>query len=131
MTQPFDSTWDTEYQFGNKLPAAESRSDYEAACAMLGVPAMSDADIRAQEYGLTYAEYHNWRTMTREERMRWLLDSKRLRGMKAEAARVVPPPVAVARHAWGAHGTRYDEGCEGCGRTGDVDNATGLCRNCH
>lgn len=35
-----------------------------------------------------------------------------------------PPP------RWGARGVRYDEACERCGREGEVDNTTGLCRRC-
>lgn len=38
-------------------------------------------------------------------------------------------PVTPKRK-WGAHGTRYDEGCERCGRIGEVDNSSGLCARC-
>ena len=32
---------------------------------------------------------------------------------------------------FGAQGTRYDEDCERCGRTGAVDNTSGCCKTCH
>jgi hypothetical protein len=58
-------------------------------------------------------------------------------GASAEAKRVA----AEARYArllalkatppkWGASGIRYDEACDRCGREGEVDNTSGLCRRC-
>jgi ribosomal protein S14 len=59
-------------------------------------------------------------------------------GAPAEAKRVA----AEARYAealaarmassrrWGASGTRFDEACDRCGREGEVDNVSGLCRRC-
>ena len=31
---------------------------------------------------------------------------------------------------WANRGRRYDEACEQCGKIGEVDNDTGLCRSC-
>lgn len=41
---------------------------------------------------------------------------------------VIQPPITKKR--WGSSGIRWDEDCERCGRTGQVDNNTGLCRKC-
>ena len=62
----------------------------------------------------------------------------------AAASRAAEPAEAIAqidaaqrmgalapRDAFGAHGIRYDEECNHCGREGEVDNDSSLCRRCH
>lgn len=140
MAQNFDETWDPEYQFGNPIPPVASREEYEHACALVGILPSTDAQIGRNTYGLTYAEYHKaaWAALGRERRVQWLLDSGRMRALraqaqalrelKAQAQATTATPTLQAR--WGQHGTRYDEACAVCGRQGEVDNDTSACRAC-
>jgi hypothetical protein len=41
---------------------------------------------------------------------------------------VIPQPPAQPRRGFGAQGTRYDERCDSCWRTGEVCNNCGNCR---
>jgi hypothetical protein len=42
----------------------------------------------------------------------------------------LPQTIAKPKRAWGSSGIRYDEDCERCGRNGQVDNDSGLCKRC-
>lgn len=136
--------WTPDYQFGAPTPwergSAATRQGYEAACTLVGIAPSTDADITAHAYGLEYAEYRleDWRAMSREARVRHILDGQRLKGMEEEkkaAAKARMDAMVAARskrpaRKWGAGGVRYDEPCERCGRESTVDNDTGLCQRC-
>ena len=80
-------TYDPKYQFGELSDiAATTRDEYEAACRVLDVEPAADESMVARAYGLTYAEFHKaeWAAFTRDERLHWILDARRLRGIKEE-----------------------------------------------
>jgi hypothetical protein len=134
-TQTIDGAWDARFQFGNRLPQMESREDYERACAMLEIEPLSDEALTAKHGTYEYAEYRatEWTSMGRDARVCWIVNAARWRTMKDQLKAAAKPAVVahIARPAFGAHGRRYDESCDRCGRTTDVDNDSGLCSRCH
>lgn len=86
------------------LSAAFSRDEYETRCAAAGLSPMSDDDIVAAAYGLTYAQ-HNLRTDTTGQTIvRQQLAVRRLAQIEADAAANRPTLAAVEHVA-----------CPGCG----------------
>jgi hypothetical protein len=133
----FGLAWDVKFQFGEDAPEATTRPQYEAACVVAGIHPDSDEDIWESGVNAEY-DMETWRKkMTRDQRISWILNNVRHRGIKAEktalrtakAQEMLSHPPAP-RGYFGLHGIRYDEGCERCGCTGEVDNDTGLCQKC-
>jgi hypothetical protein len=133
----FGPNWDVKFQFGEDAPEVATRQQYEAACVTAGIRPDSDDDIWESGVDAEY-DMETWRNkMTRNNRISWVLNAARFRVIKAEKAalRAAKTQEALARPPapkgyFGLHGIRYDEGCERCGRTGEVDNRTGLCQKC-
>jgi hypothetical protein len=80
--------------------------------------ATDEAIVRQNE---EWAAQAKWEAEMDEKR------AARLANRKPVTPVTLVTPVATG---WGARGTRYDEECELCGREGEVDNRTGLCRSC-
>lgn len=116
---------------GRYVGRSLSREAYEAACAEAGVPALPDADCAG--YAVRYGDFR-YPQYGAEKILTMALAYSRLRAIDAdraaaEAATPEAPPPAL--HAWGSRGVRYDEPCEVCHRTGEVDNGTNACRAHH
>jgi hypothetical protein len=84
MTQQFDPQRQCEVD--SSIPAKLTREMYEALCVEQGVPMRSDAEIVSREYGLVNAEFSrsDWMAMSREKRVAWQIEPRRLAGIKAE-----------------------------------------------
>jgi hypothetical protein len=84
MAQQFDPQRQCEVPDG--IPAKLTRADYERLCDEQSVPMRSDAEIVDREYGLVNAEFtrSDWMAMSREKRVAWQLEPRRLAGIKAE-----------------------------------------------
>lgn len=68
------------------IPAKLTREMYETICAEQGVQVRTDAEIVDREYGLVNAEFcrSEWMAMSRENRVAWQIEPRRLAGIKAE-----------------------------------------------
>ena len=105
------------------------RAEYESACTVLGVEALSDADC--DSYGVRYGSF-SFPEYTADHVVRMHLAARRLAALDAaakaaEAAQPLPEPVV---YRWGSRGVRYDEACSRCRRVTEVDNHTDLCVRC-
>lgn len=131
-----NAAWDPQYQFGVERPACSTREEYESACGVVGIAPRSDDEIAADSYGLIYAEYGvtTWReTMTREKRVRWLLESRRVKALEEERRRV-----ALAKRATMPKPTpQRTYRCRDCGQSGpdgqypfSTNPSGGYCDDC-
>ena len=70
----------------SSIPAKLTREMYETLCNEQNVQMRSDAEIIAREYGLVNAEFSrsDWMAMSREKRVAWQIEPRRLAGIKAE-----------------------------------------------
>lgn len=118
------------------LPSGHlTREQYEQSCAGWEITPASDDDLGnyADEHGdFGMSHYHT----NPENRLFGVAASLRQRRWwavkrtRAEASASAPKARPVESRPWGSRGIRYDEPCEACGRTGEVDNDTGLCLHC-
>jgi hypothetical protein len=104
-----------------------TRRNYEALARKLRVKVLSDKEI--DSYGIRYGDF-TYPQYKAPHIMAMALAFRRLKALDEEPRE--PREVLPGKPApWGSGGVRYDEACDRCGRIGEVDNTTGLCRRCH
>lgn len=83
-----ETTYDPQFQLETApwIPWALTREAYEALCRECGVTPMSDEAIWDDEYALRYGEFSQaeWLKKTREERVLFQLNTRRLHGMDGD-----------------------------------------------
>lgn len=96
---------DPHYEFGNPRLGVSSRADYERVCKEQGIEARDDMSIKKEAYRLKYAEFgETWNKMTREQRVRHLVEGEYLPVIEAQAKiereqrRALRPPSQEPRY---------------------------------
>lgn len=113
-----------------------TREQYEAECARLGARARSDKDV--DTYAVHFFEV-DWRHGGIHEAVELTLAKRRLKPItrekearkKIELDALRARAAALPQRRWAEGGVRYDEACDQCGKTSEVDNDTGLCQRCY
>jgi hypothetical protein len=109
------------------LAAQGTRAEYEKECRKLNAECLPDKEV--DSYAVRYGDF-NYPHYKVPQIMSMSLARRRLKALEKEPKQAKPEISNTHNQPWGSGGVRYDEACDRCHRTTEVDNNSGLCRHC-